>query len=361
MKAIVLVGGRGTRLRPLTLDTPKPLLPIANKPFLERQLDWLAEFGIDHVVLSMGYLPDAFEAHFDGSTYRGMQISYAVEEEPLGTAGGVAYAAAGSEERFVVCNGDVLTDLDLAEMVSFHDKNQAEATICLSEVEDPSAFGVVPTREDGSVIAFVEKPPADRAPSRWINAGTYVLEPSFLERIPPRLNVSIERETFPKVIEEPDRLFGFQSTGYWLDIGTPDKYLQAHYDLLSRQLGAPLGEGLSEVAPRVWSSGPLDSQVVSACQGPVLLGENLTFEAGAQIENSTLASGCSVAGGACVRNSVLGAGSKIGPQAVVEDSIVGPGAQVGSGCRVRQQSIIGPGQTLPAGVNLAAGRMPESD
>ena len=205
MKAVVLVGGEGTRLRPLTWSTPKPLLPIANIAFLERQLAWLESYGVDEVVLSMGYLPDAFHRHFPEGRFGGVTLRYAVEEKPLGTAGGIRFAAEGITERFVVCNGDVLTGLDLAAMVEFHEARGAEASIYLCQVDDPSAFGVVPTRDDGEVVGFIEKPPRDQAPTNWINAGTYVLEPSVLDRIPPRINVSIEREVFPRMVEAPDR------------------------------------------------------------------------------------------------------------------------------------------------------------
>src|SRR6202140_2044698 len=256
MKAVVLVGGEGSRLRPLTFTTPKPLLPIANQPFLERQLVWLADHGVDEVVLSMGYLPDAFHEHFrdesGADTFRGMRLRYAVEDEPLGTAGAIRFAAAGIDERFVVCNGDVLTGLDLSAMVKFHDEREAEVTIALTRVEDPSAFGVVPTASDGGVIAFVEKPAPGSAPSDWINAGTYVLEPSFLYRIPPRLNVSVERETFPRMLAEPGFLFGYKSDAYWLDIGTPEKYLQAHADALAGRLSNPPAPGAREIASGVW-------------------------------------------------------------------------------------------------------------
>ncbi len=244
MKAVVLVGGEGTRLRPLTFTTPKPLLPIANQPHLERQLDWLAAHGVDEVVLSMGYLPDAFHRHFetDGAghdRFGDVVLRYAVENEPLGTAGAIRFAAEGIDERIIVCNGDVLTSLDLDAMVRFHDENGAEATISLTQVQDPSAFGVVPTQPDGRVIAFVEKPAPGKAPSNWINAGTYVVEPAFLRRIPPRLNVSVERETFPRMLAQPGLVYGFQSDAYWLDIGTPDKYLQAHADALAGRLSDP--------------------------------------------------------------------------------------------------------------------------
>ncbi|MGH8972871.1 MAG: nucleotidyltransferase family protein, partial [Acidimicrobiia bacterium] len=195
MKAVVLAGGEGTRLRPLTYATPKPLLPIANRPFLEHQLAWLAGHGVTEVVLSIGYRPDAFRERFAGDTVAGLELTYAVEAEPLGTAGAIRFAAetGGFTDRFLVCNGDVLTDLDVSALVRFHDAAGAEATIALTRVEDPSAFGVVPTTADGRVIGFVEKPPPGEAPSDWINAGTYVLEASVLGTIPSSRAVSIER------------------------------------------------------------------------------------------------------------------------------------------------------------------------
>ena len=210
----MLVGGEGTRLRPLTLTTPKPLLPVANQVFLDRQLSWLAAHGVDEVALSLGYLPDAFQARFPDGRFvddagRVVHLVYAVEPVPLGTAGAVRFAAGhlDVDERIVVCNGDVLTGLDLGALVAFHDDRDAEATIHLAQVGDPSAFGVVPTFGDGEVKAFVEKPPPGCAPTDWINAGTYVLEPSIFERIPAGLCVSIERETFPRLLEQRGRLF----------------------------------------------------------------------------------------------------------------------------------------------------------
>ena len=252
MKAILLVGGEGTRLRPLTYTTPKPLLPLANRPFVERQIEWLASHGVTDVVLSLGYRADRFIEHFPNSGHAGVRLSYAVEPEALGTAGGIRFAAGDANERVIVCNGDILTDMDLGELLEFHEFHRADATIALTQVDDPSAFGVVPTREDGQVIAFVEKPPAGQAPTDWINAGTYILEPRVLEMIPERLHVSIEREIFPRLLEQSDgRLFASHSTAYWLDMGTPEQYLQAHHDLLTGH-----ARGLvSEAGERVWADG----------------------------------------------------------------------------------------------------------
>ncbi len=291
MKAIVLVGGAGTRLRPLTYSTPKPLLPIANVPFVERQLAWLAKFGVDEAVLSLGYLPDAFVDHFADERFGDMKLRFVVEREPLGTAGGIRFAAEGLDERLVVCNGDVLTDLDLGAFVEFHESRGAAATISLAQVEDPSAFGVVPTRADGEVIAFVEKPPRDQAPTNWINAGTYVLEPSVLASIPPRLNVSIERETFPRMLEHPGQLYAMRSAGYWLDIGTPEKYFEAHLDVLDGRVGLPPAPGAVETAPGIWQQGSASIDPSATIQGPALMGDGVTVGAGARVVRSVVGAG----------------------------------------------------------------------
>jgi NDP-sugar pyrophosphorylase family protein len=320
VKAVVLVGGEGTRLRPLTYATPKPLLPIANVAFLERQLAWLAGHGVDEVVLSLGYLPDRFLEHFPDDRFGDVKLRYAVEAEPLGTAGGIRYAAEGIDERFVVCNGDVLTDLDLSAMVRFHEARKAKATIALTRVEDPSAFGVVPTRPDGEVIAFVEKPPAGTAPTHWINAGTYILEASVLDAIPPRLNVSIERETFPRMLETPGRLFALQSDCYWLDIGTPRKYFEAQLDVLEGKVGLPPVEGAREVSPSVWVQEGAEIDPAAELVGPVLVGAGATVGAGARIGTSVLGARCVVEPGAVVERSVVLDGVTVPGDAVVIDS-----------------------------------------
>jgi NDP-sugar pyrophosphorylase family protein len=363
VKAVVLVGGEGTRLRPLTFTTPKPLLPIANQPHLERQLSWLAEHGVDEVVLSMGYLPDKFHSRFGhgraerADTFGGVTIRYAVEREPLGTAGAIKFAAESIDERFVVCNGDILTDLDLGAMVAFHDERGAEATIALTEVDDPSAFGVVPTNPDGEVVAFVEKPPAGKAPSNWINAGTYVLEPGFLDRVPPRLNVSIERETFPRLLAEPKRLYGFGARGYWLDIGTPEKYLQAHADALARRLGRIPAPGAREERPGVWIQHTATIDPAGVVEGPVLLGAASVVEAGATVSASVLGAGAVVEAGARLDGAVLHAGARVESGAEVTDSILGAGAVCGADSTLREQTIVGAGAVIAAGTKLVAGRV----
>lgn len=329
MKAILLVGGEGTRLRPLTYKTPKALLPIANRPFLERQLDWLASHGVDEVVLSLGYLPDAFRERFEAGAYGRLRISFRQEPEPLGTAGGIRYAAEGIDERVVVCNGDVLTTLDLTAFVAFHDRRGAEATIALTQVEDPSAFGVVPTRDDGEVVAFVEKPPAGQAPTDWINAGTYVLEPSVLASIPPRLTVSIERETFPRMLDRPGRLFAMGSDAYWIDIGTPDKYLQAHADVLAGRVGLPPAPGAAEAGAGVWLEGESEVAPSADLRAPVLVGTGVSVGAGAVVSASVLGAGSSVGAGARVVGSVLLPGIRVEAREVVEHEVRAPAGVLG--------------------------------
>ena len=362
MRAVVLVGGEGTRLRPLTFTTPKPLLPIANQPFLERQLVWLADHGVDDVILSMGYLPDAFHEHFrDESgqdTFRGIRLRYAVEDEPLGTAGAIRFAADGIEERFVVCNGDVLTGLDLSEMVEFHDARGAEVTLALTRVEDPSAFGVVPTAADGGVIAFVEKPAPGMAPSDWINAGTYVLEPAFLDRIPPRLNVSVERETFPRLLEQPGRLFGFRTDAYWLDIGTPEKYLQAHIDVLRGSVGRPPTPGARELSEGIWTQGDATIEPGATVLAPTLLGPGAHVQSGARVRGSVLGAGATVEGGAVLDTAVLHEDARVSHDSTVDHSVVGRRTVVKPDVMLAENTLVGDDCTVAAGTRISAGRYP---
>ena len=342
MKAVVLVGGEGTRLRPLTYGTPKPLLAIANQPFLERQLTWMQRHGIDEVVLSLGYLPDAFARHFTGDRFGDLRLRYAVEDEPLGTAGAVGYAAdvAGIDERFIVCNGDVLTTLDLAELVAFHGAHGAQATIHLVPVPDPSAFGVVPTYDDGEVLAFVEKPPPGEAPTNWINAGTYVLEPSVLERIPRDRAVSIERETFPELLDSRRQLFALARDVYWLDIGTPSKYREAHVDVVRGALGTPPVRGAEEVDPGIWVEPGAVIDASTRLVPPVLVGRDTAIGPGAYVAATSIGARCTIGYGARVEGSVLHDGAAVGRAAEVVDCILGADAVVAEAARVCDEIVV---------------------
>ena len=351
MKAIVLVGGKGTRLRPLTLSFPKPMLPVAEVSIIERVVGHLAGHGVDTAVLSMGYQPDVFVDAFPSDRCAGVELVYAVEPEPLDTAGGIAYAArhAGLDaeaEAMVVVNGDVLTDIDVAALVAFHRDRQAEATIALTPVDDPSAFGVVPTDDEGRVSAFIEKPPAGTAPTNLINAGIYVLEPSVIARIPAGEARNIERVTFPELVGE-GRLYA-QATGeYWTDTGTPALFLQANLDLLGGLRPGPPAPGAHERTTGVWTigAGVVDGRVI----GPCLLGDAVYVDAGATVEGCVVGAGARIEGDAVVRGSVVLPGAAVHAGAMVEGSIIGAAAIVDDRARVTGLSVVEGGVTVPAG------------
>ncbi len=362
MKAVILVGGQGTRLRPLTLTCPKPLLPIVNQPFLERQLTWLGAYGVDDVVLSMGYLPDAFRDHFPDGRFGDLRLHYAVEDEPLGTAGAVRFAAGDedgdTDEPVVVCNGDVLTDLDLGALLRLHAERSAAATITLSYVDDPSAFGVVPTAEDGEVQAFVEKPPRDEAPTHWINAGTYVLEPEVLRMIPAERSVSIERETFPELLEQPGRLYALEADAYWLDMGTPAMYLRAHADVAAGTLGSPPAPGAVERSPGVWIQGVVELDAAASLVGPLVVGDATTVGADSMLRHSSIGAGVTIGESAVVEDSVVLDGVTIGAGSRVSGSILGPSSGIGDGATVADESVVGAGATIRPGTQMSAERVP---
>jgi mannose-1-phosphate guanylyltransferase len=359
VKAVVLVGGEGTRLRPLTFTTPKQMLPVVEVTMIERVLGHLAQYGVGDVVLSMGYRPDAFLAAFPDDRCAGVALAYAVEPEPLDTAGAIGFAArhAGIEETFLVVNGDVLTDLDVGALVAFHRACRGLGTISLTPVDDPSAFGVVPTDDDGRVQAFIEKPSRDEAPTNLINAGTYVLEPEVLDRIPAGRRVSIERETFPALAAE-GVLYARGSDVYWVDTGTPAKFLEANLDLLSGRRGAPPAPRARQVAPGVWhhGAGPV---VDGDVQSPALVGDAAFVAKGATVAGSVVGAGARVGDRAVVEGSVLLPGCYVAPGAVVQGSIVGENATVGEGAHVRNLSVVGGNAKVEPGASLDGARFPE--
>ena len=339
MKAVILVGGEGTRLRPLTLTAPKQMLPIMGATMLERVMAQLASHGVDEAVLSLGYLPDRFlEAYPDGEC-AGVALHYAVEPEPLDTAGAVRFAAEelGVTDTFLVVNGDVLTDLDVTALVAFHRQHGAEGTVALTPVEDPSRFGVVPTDDEGRVIAFVEKPPADEAPTNMINAGTYVFEPAFLDRVPLGERVSIERATFPAMVSD-GVLFAMSDDAYWLYTGTPQAYIEAHTDILDG-VRSPSFEVVGRVGDSVLIPGS-------------------TVAGDADVRRSVVDAGCVVESGATVVDSVLLPGSIVRSGATVTGSILGPGAIVEAGATLLPTCVIGAGAVVAAGVTLTNERLP---
>jgi NDP-sugar pyrophosphorylase family protein len=347
MKAVILVGGEGTRLRPLTFHTPKPLLPIANVPFVERQISWLRQYGVTDVVLSLGYLPDAFEEYFHSNPPEGVRLDYAVEHEPMGTAGAIKYAAGDIDGDFIVCNGDVLTELDVEKLI---------ATIALTQVDDPSSFGVVPIKNDGQVLAFVEKPPKESAPSHWINAGIYVLSQRFLDLIPEGMNVSIERETFPRLLQEGS-MYAMQSDEYWIDIGTPEKYLQAHRDVISQKDWLMRGAELNEIRPGLFSNGEVvlgnNVQVLS----PSLVGANSEIGDDCVLDGVCMGTRCVLENGVKMHNAVLMSGVKIEQGCEIKDSIVGEASDIAQESILEEFTLIGAHEKIEARTTLRAERI----
>jgi mannose-1-phosphate guanylyltransferase len=338
VQALVLAGGEGTRLRPLTLTLPKPVIPLAGRPFLSFMLDWLHRHGVDDVLLSCGYRSHDVERVL-GHEHRGMRLRYVVEDEPLGTAGPLRLAADEGvlEERVLVLNGDTLTDIDLTEQIAQHEARSAKATLALVAVDDTSSYGVVPTADSGEVEAFLEKRPGP-APTNRINAGAYVLERSVVDMVPAGRAVSIEREVFPDLVG--DGLYGYLSDGYWIDIGTPERYLEATYDLLS-------GRVESELPPRdVTASLIYDGGITSGARiGPLsvvgrhcVVGDDSTVERSALHDNVRVGHDCQIV------ESVLAEGAR------VEDGArVGPDAIVGAGAVVAAHAVVGPGTRVAPG------------
>jgi mannose-1-phosphate guanylyltransferase len=351
----VLVGGLGTRLRPLTLTVPKQLLPVAGRPMIERVCAHLVAHGIDEVVLSMGYLPGAFEERYPDGVCAGARLRYAVEDEPLDTGGAIRFAAAEADitERFVVVNGDVLTDLDVGALVAFHEARGAAATIALTRVEDPSRFGVVVTDGTGRVERFVEKPSREEAPSRWVNAGIYVLEPSVVARIPTGRRVSVERETFPALAAE-GVLYAMRAEAAWVDAGTPEQYLAANLTAVSGP--EPPCAGVVDLGGCRWVAP--GAVVEGELRPPLLVDAAARVAPGAVVERSVVGPGARLARDARVSGSVLLAGVAVEEGAVVEDSVIGEGAVVGPGAKVVGGSVVGGGVRVEAGARLDGVREP---
>ena len=338
MKAVVLVGGEGTRLRPITETMPKPLLPLMDRPSLDHVLDHLARHGVHEVVLSSSYLETVFHAFIE-ARHGDPEITWITETDPLGTGGAIVNALGYLDDGpFFALNGDILTDLDLTAMLGFHRDRGAAATIALTHVEDARPFGLVPTEPDGRVIEFREKP-VELVPGD-INAGTYVLEPSALGAWAVGENVSIERQIFPGLIAEGRPLFGFLSEAYWLDLGTPEKYLQAHFDILKgRVQGEP-----PYAAPHVAETATVD---LRAHLGRwVVVGEGAEVGPDAQVDDSVLHPGVVVEAGARVVGSILGPRSRVGAGATVTGSALAEGSSVSAGATLTDARISA-GQTAP--------------
>ncbi len=306
LKAVILVGGPGMRLRPLTEDRPKSVVPVLNHPAIEHTFAYLKKYGVTDIILAVNYLPEVIQQYFGDGSRCGIKLIYNMEKEPLGTAGAVKNAARYIDGTFLVFNGDIFTDLNLADMLAFHQKNKAKATISLTWVDDPSRFGVVETNASQKVKRFIEKPPLAEATTHWINAGTYVLEPDVLDYIPENQHYMFENGLYPGLLKAGEPVYGFPYRGFWLDMGTPATYFSINSDLLTSKVSSPLikplkpgnagiccGEGVTIhpsakiIAPVLIGSGCRIGAKVRVT-GPVVMGPDCRLEDGSVVENAIL-------------------------------------------------------------------------
>ncbi len=361
MQAVILVGGEGTRLRPLTSTVPKPLVPLVDRPFIVYMIEWLRAHGIEDVIMSCGFLATSVRNVLGNGSGLGIRLRFVEEPDPRGTAGALKFAESMLDERFLLLNGDVLTDLDLTAQLAQHERTGARATLALVPVEDPSAYGLVHLAEDRSVSGFVEKPgpdhreggaagvgaPAGRAPlesyTNLISAGAYVLEREVLGLVPGGRNVSIEREVWPLLIGHG--LYGYPSESYWLDIGTPERYLKGTFDIIEGKVRTTVGELLGSdylsVAP--------DAQVQGRVVPPAVLERGVHVAAGAQVGSLVvLGQGVQIGAGATVERAVIMNGAEIGAGCTLRDCIVAAGCRVGEGTQITGSAVLGEGVTVGA-------------
>ncbi len=363
MRAIVLVGGEGTRLRPLTLRTPKQLVPVLNRPLLDHLLLHLKTHGVTSVTLAMTRRSDAVREAFGDGSRLGIEIEYAYEETPLGSGGAIASIAAGWEELFLVCNGDLISDFDVTAFVAAHRDRGAELSISLHEVKDPSAFGVVAIDEESRITRFVEKPKIEDAPSRLINAGFWLFEPSLLREMDGTRFNRVEDVLFPALAASGRRIFGYHRQGYWVDVGNPDAYRHANLDLLSRAYPSLLpaswpADGVSIAGVQVDTGATLTPPVLAgagtrigegaAILGPVAIGMRCVIGPGAEVTRSVLWDDVTIEEGAHVTDSIVASGACVGAGAVVKHAVIGHRATIPSGVRVMPGTSVGPDTVFEA-------------
>jgi mannose-1-phosphate guanylyltransferase len=350
MQAVILVGGEGTRLRPLTSTVPKPVVPLVDRPFVVYMLEWLARHGVDDVVMSCGFLATSVrDVLGDGSRF-GLTLTFVEEPEPRGTAGALKYAEAFLRDRFLMLNGDVLTDLDLSAQIAQHERTGARGTLALVPVSDPTAYGLVRVREDGAVKEFVEKPSADEIDTNLISAGAYVLERDVVDLIEPGRNVSIEREIWPQLVG--DGLYGFAADAYWLDIGTPERYLQGTFDILEGNVRTAVAERLGSGYLAIADQVEADGRIVP----PAIVERGCTIAAGAHVGSLVvLGEDVTVGARSTIERSVVLDGARIGADCQLRDCIVAAAVSVGDGTVVSGGAVIGEGVSVGAENTLSRG------
>jgi mannose-1-phosphate guanylyltransferase len=344
MQALILAGGEGTRLRPLTGNIPKPVVPLAGRPHILYVIDWLRLHGVNDVIVSCAHLAAEVRESLE-ELETGVRMRFVVEPDARGTAGAIKFAEAELGERFFVLNGDMLCDLDLGALLSQHESTGARATIALYPVEDPSAYGLVHRSDDGEIEEFLEKPSPEQIDTDEINAGAYLLERSVLDEIPPDADVSIEREIFPKLVG--NGLYGRRLDGYWLDIGTPQRYLQANWDILERRVDTVVGERMQDGGLLVSPEADVDG--AAAVEAPALIEDGVEVAAGATVgPRAVLGAGGTVAEGALVTGSVLLPGCSVGAGARLRDAILSPGVRIAPGAEPEPGAVFADGEAVAA-------------
>jgi len=346
MKAILLAGGKGTRLRPLTIHTPKPIVPIFNRAFLHYQIDLLKQVPeIDEVILSLNYQPRRIEEVFGDGADLGIKIRYVVEPVPLGTAGAIKYAGDKLTESVVVFNGDVMTQLDLAAVIRMHRERQARATIVLTPVDNPSAYGLVETDAQSNIKRFIEKPKPEEITTNHINAGIYVLEPDTFDRIPSEVPWSIERSYFPSLIERNETFVAYIYNGYWIDIGTPEKYVQVHRDIMDGRFVAPPFAGLT--SPRRCIAPDVRIEEGATIGDPVFIDEGVLVKAGARLgPYAVLGRQTQVEEEATIERAIVWPNCRIGSQSSITDAVLGRQCHVGRNVSLNSGAVLGDKTTL---------------
>ena len=340
MKAVILVGGLGTRLRPLTCNTPKPMIPLVNEPFIESMLIRLRDQGIDEVVLAVQYLAERFHAALGDGSRLNMKLHIIKEPEPRGTAGAVKNVEHLLDDTTFVFNGDVMTDLDLQAMLAYHREKQSKVTISLTPVDDPTQFGLVEMHKDNRVHRFLEKPRAEDITTNLINAGTYIIEPDVLRYVPPNMFYMFERGLFPVMLQTGDPMFGYPSRAYWTDIGKPQTYLDVHHDILIGKVRYTFRG--QQIADRVWLEGDADFHPTAQVVGPVVIGRGVKIGRGARVIGPTvLGDGCQIGAEASLEGVVLWEGNEVGEGATLRNCVLGRNNQIGAKTMITDGSIIG--------------------
>ncbi|MCR4394096.1 MAG: NDP-sugar synthase [Dehalococcoidales bacterium] len=348
MQALILVGGEATRLRPLTCNMPKSMVPVLNTPFLEHVLKYLAGHDIRDIILAQRYLPEVMEKYFQDGSRFGVKLTHSMEKIPLNTAGAVKNAEQFIKGRLVVLNGDIFTDLDISRMLQFHLEKKALVTIALTPVEDPSAYGLVETTPQGRITRFLEKPKKEEITTNMINAGVYILESEVLAKIPPQTNYSFERQLFPSLLAEGAPVYGFACTGYWIDIGTPDKYCQLHKDLLEGKLQHySQDNGYPETGYQIHPEARIE--------GKVVIGDNCVIKRGAVIKGPTVIGPHSlVEEETVIQESVIWHNVTAGPRATINGCLIANDCYLQAGC-VLEKSVLGDHITITCNTRLGPG------